>query len=172
VKRFLTLMIVAISLALVGPGLAQTAPGAGGAEPRTPVQIRRTMRSAASAMMMLIQLYDPATVTTVKGGVVSLGTLPPKTKAKGAMRSAVLKTEQGNISVFLAPDWYLAEQQVSLKVGDEVEVTGSKITMGKEPSIIVKDLKVGGKNIALRDAGGTPIWLGPAPAATPATPAK
>ena len=41
--------------------------------------------------------------------------------------------------------------------------------MGKEPSIIVKDLKVGGKNIALRDAGGTPIWLGRAPA-TPATP--
>ena len=169
-KRLLALMIAIISIALVCPVLAQPAPGGSGYGTRAaPSRSRRGMRSAASAMMMLVRLYNPQTVTTVKGQVVSLGTLPPKTTVTGALRSAVLKTEQGDITVFLAPDWYLAEQKVSLKAGDEVEVTGSKVTMGTaRPAIIVKDLKVGGKSIALRDDGGAPIWLGPAPSDSPA----
>jgi hypothetical protein len=168
-KKLLGWMIATLSIALVCPVLAQTAPGGSGSDPRSPVQSRRSMRSAASSMMMLVRLYNPQTVTTVKGGVVSLGTLPPKTTVAGALRSAVLKTDQGDITVFLAPDWYLAEQQVSLKAGDEVEATGSKITMGKQgAAIIVKDLKAGGKSIALRDNEGTPIWLGPAPGTAPA----
>ena len=82
----------------------------------------------------------------------------------GVIRSAVLKTEQGNITVFLAPDWYLAEQKVSLKAGDELEVTGSKVTLGQQPAIIVKDLKVGGKSITLRNDRGYPVWMEKPPA--------
>lgn len=164
-KKLLTLLIAITSFALVVPVLAQQAPGGSGVkEPPTacpPPVSRRGMRGAASGMMMLVRLYNPETVTTVKGTVASLGTLPPKSKAKTAMRSAVLKTQQGDIALFLVPDWYLEEQKVSLKAGDEVEVTGSKVTMGKDPkpSIIVKDLKVGGKSVAIRNDRGVPVWL-------------
>lgn len=156
-KRLLALMIVFISIALVCPALAQ------------PGQSRRSQRGAASAIMTLIRLYNPETVTTVKGQVASLGTLPPHTQVVGALRTAILKTEQGDITAFLAPDGYLEEHKGVLKAGDEVEVTGSKVTVGKQgPAIIVKDLKVGGKSIALRDAEGLPIWMGPPASGSPA----
>ena len=83
-------------------------------------------------MMMLMQAYNPKTVTTVKGGVESLGTLPPKSQVRELSVSAVLKTEQGDITVYLVPDWYLEEQKIALKAGDELEVTGSKVTLGKQ----------------------------------------
>ena len=80
-KKLLALLIAITSLALVGPVLAQTAPGdsgvkepAGGARPSLG---RRGTRSAAQGSMMLIRAYNPQTVTTVKGTVESLDTFPP-----------------------------------------------------------------------------------------------
>ena len=156
-KRFIALLTAIASIALVGPVLAQPAPGGSGGE--APVMGRRSMRSAASSSLMLARMYDPKTVTTVKGGVLSLGTMPPKSQEPGTMRSAVLKTEQGDIMVFLAPDWYLAEQKISLKAGDQIEVTGSKITLSGNPTILVSDLKVGDKSATLRNSRGFPVWL-------------
>jgi hypothetical protein len=118
------------------------------------------MRSATSGTVMLIRAYNPKTVTTVKGAVQSLRTMPFNSQVPGAMLAAVLKTEQGEITVYLAPAEYLSQLNISLKAGDEVEVTGSKVTLGKQPpSIIVKDLKVGDKSAALRNERGVPIWM-------------
>jgi hypothetical protein len=33
-------------------------------------------------------------------------------------------TDQGEITLFMVPNWYLDEQKVSLKADDEMEVTG------------------------------------------------
>ena len=40
------------------------------------------------------------------------------------------------ITVYLGPDWYLDQRKISLKAGDKLAVTGSKVTLGKQPSII------------------------------------
>jgi hypothetical protein len=152
-RRLLALIITITSMALVCPVLAQPGPGAG------PGTGRRAMRSAAQGTLMLIRNYNRQTVTTMKGVVESLSTLPPKSQAPGAISTAVLKTEQGNITVYLAPLSFLEEQKISLKAGDELEVTGSKVTLGQQPALIVKDLRVGGKSITLRDDGGMPVWM-------------
>ena len=166
-RRLLALIIAITSMALVCPVLGQPGPGSsggpaagGGVSPGAGPGInRRAMRAAAQGTLMLMRNYNPQTVTTMKGVVESLETLPPKSKAPGAIRSAVLKTEQGKITVYLAPDSYLQEQKISLKAGDELEVTGSKVTLGQQPSLIAKDLRVGGKSITLRDERGEPVWM-------------
>jgi len=131
-KKLLALMIALTGIALVAPVLAQPIGSAGPAGPGTdPVKNRREMRNAARGMMILMQTYNPKTVTTVKGGVQTLGTFPPNNPTPGAAVSAVLKTEQGGITIYLVPNWYLEEQKIALKAGDELEVTGSKVSLGK-----------------------------------------
>lgn len=163
-RRLLALIIAITSIALVSPVLAQPGSGAnGGMEPgaKHPSMNPRALRSAAQVTLLLMRLYNPKTITTVTGGVESLGTLPPKSQVEEAIRSAVLKTEQGKITVYLGPDWYLNEQKIALKAGDQVEVTGSKTSLAKglQPAVIVRDLKVAGKSVSLRDAKGVPTWL-------------
>ena len=120
---------------------------------------------------MLLRLYDPKTVTTVKGAVESLATTRPMLRAAAeTIRYVVLKMGAGTITVYLAPDWYLDQEKVSLKVGDKLEVTGSKIYINKQPAIIANNLKVGGKTLTLRNEKGFPGWLGPQP--LPGSPMK
>jgi hypothetical protein len=157
VKKFLGLLMAIASLALAYPALAQPAPGgSGGAAPAVG---QRSRRSAALSSFMLMRMYNPKTVTTVKGGVVSLGTIPPQSNEAGTMRSALLKTEQGEITVCLGPDWYLAELKIPLKIGDQLEVTGSKIDLGGKPTILVTTLKQGDKSATFRTNRGFPVWL-------------
>ncbi|MFH1595142.1 MAG: hypothetical protein ABIG94_02045 [Pseudomonadota bacterium] len=169
-KSLLALMIAISIIALVCPVLAQPGPGGGGGtEPGGglgPKKSRRIMGPHAERQLM--RLYNPQTVTTVKGAVESLGTMPPS-GGPTATHSAVLKTDRGNITVYLGPDWYLDQQKISLKAGDKLAVTGSKVTLGGQPSIIAKDLKKGGgKTITLRDDKGVPVWLGQRPPNGPA----
>lgn len=172
-RRLLALIIAITSMALVCPVLAQPGPGGdggtetgGGLPPRPHPQARR---SAAHGTSLLIRAYRPQTIATVTGTVESLETLPPKSPLPEAIRSAVLKTEQGKITVYLGPDFYLNEQKIALKAGDELEVTGSKVALakGQQPSVIVRDLKVGGKSVSLRDVKGIPIWLKGGPSGPP-----
>jgi hypothetical protein len=157
VKRFLALLMALAGMTLACPVLAQPGPVSSGGEGQAVG--RQSMRSAAMSSFMLIRRYDPKTVTTVKGGVLSLGAIPPKSDQPGTMRSAVLKTEAGEIMVILGPDWYLAEQKITLKTGDQLEVTGSKINLGGKPTILATLLKAGDKSIVLRNNQGFPIWL-------------
>lgn len=165
-KRFLVLLIIILSPALVGPVLAQLDPGGGaGREPGggpTPTMRHGMARGhIAGATSMLMRLYDPKTVTTVKGAVESLETTRPMLRAAAeTIRYVVLKMEAGTIKVYLAPDWYLDQEKVSLKVGDKLEVTGSKVTINKQPAIIANGLKVRGKTVTLRNEKGIPGWLG------------
>ena len=162
-KKLLALMIALTGIAVVAPVLAQAAGNAGPAGPgNMTLQERREMRNASRGMIILMQVYNPKTVTTVTGGIQSLGTFPPQNPEPNAAVSAVLQTEQGAMTIYLVPNWYLEEEQkISLKPGDQMEVTGSKVILakGQPAGIIVKTFKVGDKTVTLRDDRGVPIWL-------------
>jgi hypothetical protein len=142
-KPVLFLAIV-ISLALVGPGLAQPVPGGGG----------RGMDG---------RLYNPQTVTTIKGQVEKLETLPSMGRGGGRglqFRGVVLKTDQESLLVHLGPSWFLDEQKFAVKAGDTLEATGSKVTLNNQPALIAREVKVNGQTLTLRDAQGFPVWRG------------
>jgi hypothetical protein len=137
-KRLMGIMAWGLVLALVGPGWAQPGPGRGGG--------------------MGARLYNPQTVTTVKGKVEKLEEI--NMGRRMAMTEVLLKTDQGSLRVHLGPNWYLSDQKFSLKAGDTLEATGSKVTLAGQPMLIAREVKVQGKTLKLRDDQGVPAWRG------------
>ena len=108
-------------------------------------------------------LYNPQTVTTVTGQVEKLEELPSMGRGGGVgmqYRGVLLKTDQGSLLVHLGPGWYLDEKKFAVKVGDTVEVTGSKVTLNNQPALIAREVKVNGTTLKLRDDQGLPVWRG------------
>lgn len=105
------------------------------------------------------RLYDPNTVETIRGRVVGMNTFTPGRGMSSGMRLLV-KTETQTISVHLGPVWHLNNQDFSIKNGDEIEVTGSRINFSGSPAIIAAEVREGGKVLKLRDNNGIPVWSG------------
>ena len=101
-------------------------------------------------------MYNPQTVTTIKGTVETAGPQMGRTQHV----SWVVKTDQGNITVHLGPARYINQHQIVLKPGDAIEATGSKMEMGGGTMLVAKEVKVGGKTFQLRDDQGLPLWRG------------
>jgi hypothetical protein len=145
-----SLLVIGLCLALPGPVLAQ--PGGGQGMGPGPGQGPGMGPGGSMGMM-----YNPQTVTTIKGTVESLST-----QGSRRMRheSLAIKTDQGNIMVHLGPAWYMNKQQILLNPGDVVEVTGSKMEMAGGTMLVAKEVKVGGKTFQIRDDQGLPLWRG------------
>lgn len=105
------------------------------------------------------RMYDPKTVETVSGEVVSLAYLTP---AKGMGRGIhlLLKTDKETISVHLGPSWFIENQDIKIEKGDRINVKGSRITFEQKPAIIAAEVKKGDETLKLRDDNGFPVWSG------------
>jgi len=104
-------------------------------------------------------MYNPKTVETLTGEVVSVEKFTPGRRMSYGVHFT-LKTEKEVIPVHLGPSWYLEKQAVVFVPGDQVEVTGSRITYEGQPTIIAGEVKKGGQVLKLRDAAGGPAWAG------------
>jgi hypothetical protein len=148
-KKTEMLVIMVVCLALACPALAQTGPGGG--------------RGMGMGGGMGPRLYNPQTVATVTGQVEKLEDLPSMGGGGGQgmqYRGVTLKTAQGSLMVHLGPGWYLDEKNLAVKVGDTVEVTGSKVTLNNQPALIAREVKTKGTTLKLRDDQGLPAWRG------------
>lgn len=147
-KKITVFLAVAISLALVCPVLAQPDPGGG--------------MGMGMGGGMGPRMYNPQTVTTVKGTVEKLEELNMGHGGGMGMqfRELLLKTDKGSILVHLGPSQYIDQQKFAVKAGDTLEVTGSQVTLNNQPAIIAKDVTVNGQTMKLRDDQGIPAWRG------------
>ena len=105
------------------------------------------------------KMYDPKTVETITGEVVSVSPITPS-KGMGAGVHMTVNTGKETVSVHLGPSWYLENQDVKIEPKDKVEVKGSKITFGGKPAIIAMEVKKGDEVLKLRDDAGFPVWAG------------
>ena len=105
------------------------------------------------------RMYDPKTVETLGGAVVSVDQFTLGRRMSYGVHFT-LKTEKETIPVHLGPSWYLEKQGVTIAQGDKVEVTGSRIMYQGKPTIIAAEVKKGGQVLKLRDAAGVPAWAG------------
>ena len=63
--------------------------------------------------------------------------------------------------VYLGPCRYIASgQERRFKAGDEVTVSGSKVTLNNEPYIIATTVEWGNEILQLRNDDGVPAWVG------------
>ncbi len=104
-------------------------------------------------------MYNTSTVETIKGEIVKIELVTPM---KGMSRGVHLtvKTGKETIDVHLGPAWYIENQDVKLKVGDKIEVNGSRITLQGKPVVIAAEVKKGEEILKLRDERGFPLWAG------------
>jgi hypothetical protein len=105
------------------------------------------------------KMYNPQTVETIGGEVVSVDQITP---AKGMSYGVhlVVKTEKETISVHLGPGWYIENQDVKIAPKDRITVKGSRIMFEGKPAIIAAEVKKDDEVLTLRDASGFPAWSG------------
>jgi hypothetical protein len=101
--------------------------------------------------------YDLNTVTTVKGKTVSV-----ETGDKGAV-TIVLNQGDVRIHAIVAPKWYWSDRGITIKPGDEVEVSGAK-AQGKDGNMYIISREIAnlatGEAVTLRNGTGRPAWSG------------
>jgi hypothetical protein len=105
------------------------------------------------------RMYNPSTVETIKGEVVSVDKIAPMKGMSNGIH-LMLKTNKETVSIHLGPAWFFEKNNYLVKVKDKIEVTGSKITFDGKPAIIAAEIKKGNKVIKLRDENGYPVWSG------------
>jgi hypothetical protein len=105
------------------------------------------------------RMYNPETVETLSGEVVSVEKFTPGRQMSYGVHFT-LKTAKETIPVHLGPSWYMEKQGMTFASGDKVEVTGSRITYQGKPTIIAAEVKRGGQVLKLRNAAGVPAWAG------------
>ena len=105
------------------------------------------------------RMYNPATVETVSGEVISMDRITPM-KGMGAGIHLQLKTDQETISVHLGPAWYIERLDARIEKGNTIEVKGSRVSVAGKPAIIAAEVKKGDALLKLRDDSGIPAWAG------------
>lgn len=104
--------------------------------------------------------FNPETVETLSGKIVQVDRVASQGQRSGTGVHLSLQTSEETVDVHLGPSWYLDEQQFNLKSGDQVEVTGSRVTVASQPAIIAAQVKSGDTVLNLRDESGLPAWRG------------
>ena len=104
--------------------------------------------------------YDPKTVATVSGEVLSVD--KSTDRGMGYGKSLILKTSAETFLVYLGPGWFLEKQDLTFAPRDQLEITGSQVTLQGKPAIIAAQVKKGDKSLKLRDPAGIPAWAGAA----------
>ena len=98
--------------------------------------------------------YDPKTVETVEGKVLSVEKMQQRAHGVHLM----LQTDKETVAVHLGPSWYIDKQTPKIESNDTITVTGSRITVDGKPAIIAAQVKKGNEVLKLRDENGIPAW--------------
>ncbi len=137
-SRLLVATVVALSFAALLPVSSATAGKSG----------KRSIRG-----------FDPSTVETVRGEVVSVEKVPAPRKDGYGIR-LVLRTGKETLTVRLGPEWYVESQGFSLAPNDSLEIRGSKLSRNGRPVLVASEVRKGDRVLTLRDESGTPAWGG------------
>lgn len=104
------------------------------------------------------RMYDPKTVETLHGEVVSVNKIPAAGRYYGV--HVTLKTDKETIPVHLGPGWFIEHQDTKIEPQDKVEITGSRVVYEGEPAVIAAEVTKGDEVLKLRDENGLPFWAG------------
>jgi DNA/RNA endonuclease YhcR with UshA esterase domain len=112
----------------------------------------------SSAPKAGVPKYDPATEAVFKGTVQEVR--DRQCPVSGGMGShVVLKLENGTtIEVHLASTKFVKEYELAFQVGDQLEVTGSKVIFEGVETIFAREVKRGNDVYVFRDKDGKPVW--------------
>lgn len=99
--------------------------------------------------------YDPNTIDTITGTIERIDRIPMETH-----QGLHVVLADDTTVVHLGPDWFFERQEPMLQPGDEIEVTGSRVTAMGQPALIAAKVVRGDDTLVLRDEAGHPVWKG------------
>ncbi len=100
--------------------------------------------------------YDPKTETTINGVIQEVKDVPGPRGRTGT--HLVVKAGEDVYDVHVGPTWYLTQEKYAFTKGDQVEVTGSRVSYQGGQAIVARQIKKDGKTWTLRDKQGIPLW--------------
>ena len=100
--------------------------------------------------------YNPATNVDVVAVITGIRQAPAGSPLAGVHLNAKSKTAAYDI--YLGPADFLRMLKADIRSGDEIEVSGSKVTLGGAEVILTREITDGRATIELRDASGQPNW--------------
>ena len=104
------------------------------------------------------RLYDPDTVTTLRGTAADVAVVPGR-RGRGGLH-VTLEGDGKATEVHVGPTWFVQQQGLGLAKGDSVEITGSLVESDGKSILIAREVKKGAKTFTLRDERGVPMWAG------------
>ena len=107
------------------------------------------------------KIFDSKTIKTISGQVIKVGQVPEPGLGM-EMRLTVFIDKKEVLPVLLGPAFYIigSEEADPFKIGDQVTVSGSEVTVNGEPLMIAMTVKRGNQVLRLRDKDGNPGWIG------------
>lgn len=97
--------------------------------------------------------YDTASEVSISGTLAQ-----PPSRGRNGLHLTVRQSGGGMVDVRTAPGSYLASRGFSLAQGDQVEVTGSRMTVSGSTILVARQVTKHGRTLDLRDRAGKPLW--------------
>jgi hypothetical protein len=101
-------------------------------------------------------VYNQATVVDVTGIVTSARQVPAGSPMAGL--HLMVKSKTGTVDAYMGPTNFLNFLKTSFAVGEEIEVSGSKVKFGNADVILTRAVDDGYELLTLRDTDGDAAW--------------
>src|SRR5215472_2542534 len=118
------------------------------AEPTPGATVNPRGPSTPGTAKRLPSLFTPDSITRVRGKIVRSTRGHP-----GAVRLEIERAEGGRLPVLVAPDNVVDSLGLSLRPGENVDVTGSLLA-AQHPMLVATEFNVDGKQVRIRDEQG------------------
>lgn len=126
----------------------------GYAEPEAPQDLGEAWQPGSAYN----QQFDPGTLNTVRGQIVSVGTFRPDATAADGLRLRVLTSDGRTVTIHAGPRKFIDQHGLLLHQGDTVEVTGSELVSDGRRIIMATQIKKDEQPVDLRTREGEPRW--------------
>jgi hypothetical protein len=107
---------------------------------------------------------DPSTEVTVTGTVTEVVTNPTSTRGRGRRARTgmhlMVTTDEETLEVHVGPADFITSEGLAFEEGDELEITGSRVTVDGAEALIAREIKKGQAVLVLRNEQGVPRWSG------------
>jgi hypothetical protein len=118
--------------------------------------------------------YDATRSVTIRGSVVGVEHTEATRERAGTSEGVhvIVRVESGDtVDVHLGPASFIEDQNLTLRIGDTIVVTGSRVLVDGTPALIAHKISTPQRELVLRDEAGGPRWSMGRRSETPADPA-
>ena len=103
--------------------------------------------------------YDVAAETKVSGVVEVVQEFQCPWNGADSGIHLLLNTDRGTVYIHAGDARFLRSHRVIFNRGDRLEAVGQRLLVGREETLIARELNRGGMRFAVRDAQGRPLWV-------------